>query len=362
MLWILAFRVPLLVAAATACRLYCRTRDGCSAPGRHCRKLAPGPAGPSGEGAAGMRVLIAGCAGFIGCHLAERLLREGREVIGVDNFCSGSRANAERLASHAGFRLIEQDIVAPLRVDGPVERVYDLACPASPVDFARQRLGILATCSRGLWNLLDLARDKSARLLHASTSEVYGDPLEHPQRETYWGRCNPIGPRSCYDEGKRFGEALLVAYQREHGTPVRIPRIFNTYGPHMRADDGRALPTFIMQALRGEPVTIHGDGSQTRSFCYVTDLVDGLIRLMESDVSEPVNLGNPVEITVRQAAEEVIRLIGSPSQIVSTPRPGDDPSVRRPDITRAQTRLGWQPRVERAEGFRRTIEFFRGGR
>ncbi len=306
-----------------------------------------------------MRVLVAGCAGFIGYHLCERLLGEGCEVVGVDNFCSGSRSNAERLARHARFRFVEHDIVQPLTLDGALDRIYDLACPASPVDFGRQRLGILAVCSRGLWNLLDLARDKGARILHASTSEVYGDPKEHPQREAYWGHVNPIGPRSCYDEGKRFGEALLVAHQREHGTPVRIPRIFNTYGPHMRADDGRALPTFIDQALRNAPVTIHGDGTQTRSFCYVTDLVDGLVRLIESDVSDPVNLGNPQEITVRQAAEEVIALIGSRSTIALVPRPGDDPSVRRPDITRARTLLGWEPKVPRDEGFRKTIEYFR---
>lgn len=306
-----------------------------------------------------MRVLVAGAAGFIGYHLVERLLADGHEVVGADNFISGSRANVEALLQRGRFSFREHDIVEPLAIDGAIDRIYDLACPASPVDFGPRRLEILSVCSRGVWNLLDLARAKAARLLHASTSEVYGDPKEHPQRETYWGHVNPIGARSCYDEGKRFAEALLVAYHRQHGVEVRIPRIFNTYGPRMRADDGRALPNFIMQALRHEPITLHGDGSQTRSFCYVTDLVDGLVRLMESDVREPVNLGNPQEITIRQAAEEVIRLTASKSKLIETPRPADDPNVRRPDITRAKTLLGWSPKVAREDGFRQTIEWFR---
>ncbi len=306
-----------------------------------------------------MRILVAGCAGFIGFHLTERLIADGHEVVGVDNFCSGSRANVEQLRRHPRFSFLEHDIANPLTVEGQCQRVYDLACPASPVDFGPRRLEILAVCSRGVWQLLDLALRHGARLLHASTSEVYGDPLEHPQRETYWGHVNPIGARSCYDEGKRFAEALLMAHHRQHGTEVRIPRIFNTYGPNMRRDDGRMLPTFIDQALLGKPLTVHGDGRQTRSFCYVSDLVEGLIRLMESDVTEPVNLGNPVEITILGAAQEVVRLIGSQSNIVFVPRPADDPAVRRPDITRAQTRLGWNPVVERADGFARTIEWFR---
>ena len=306
-----------------------------------------------------MRILVAGCAGFIGVHLADRLLTDGHEVVGVDNFSSGSGPNVERLERHARFQFHRHDITKPLPVEGPLQRIYDLACPASPIDFARLPLEILAVCSRGVENLLDLARPCGARLLHASTSEVYGDPKEHPQRETYWGHVNPIGARSCYDEGKRFAEALLMFHRRQYGVEVRVPRIFNTYGPHMRRDDGRALPAFITQALRGEPINVHGDGRQTRSFCYVDDLVEGLLRLMESDVEEPVNLGNPAEITILEAAQEVVRLTGSSSEIRHGPRPADDPAVRRPDISRARERLGWEPRVSREEGFARTIEWFR---
>ena len=306
-----------------------------------------------------MRILVAGCAGFIAFHLTKRLLQDGHVVVGVDDFSSGSRENAETLQADPHFRFVEHDIVNPLPVQGACARVYDLACPAAPVEFGPRRLDILATCSRGVWTLLDFARQHGARLLHASTSEVYGDPQEHPQRETYWGHVNPIGARACYDEGKRFAEALLTSYSAQHGTKVRIPRIFNTYGPNMRRDDGRMLPTFIDQALQNRPLTVHGDGSQTRSFCYVSDLVDGLVRLMESDVSEPVNLGNPTEITVLTAAQEVVRLTGSRSQIAHVERPADDPCLRRPDITRAQTLLGWNPVVERAEGFARTVEWFK---
>lgn len=306
-----------------------------------------------------MRVLVTGCAGFIGYHLAERLLSEGHAVVGLDSFWSGSRQNAADLRVHPRFHFHEHDITQPLPVEGPFDLICNLACPASPVDFARRRLGILAVCSEGVWRLAELARQCQAVLLHTSTSEVYGDPREHPQKETYWGNVNPIGARSCYDEGKRFAEALLVAYRDEFGVQTRIARVFNTYGPRMRGDDGRALPTFIRQALAGQPLTVHGDGSQTRSFCHVSDLVEGLLRLAASAVAEPVNLGNPVEITMRQAAEEVIRLTGSRSTITFVPRPPDDPCVRRPDITRAQTLLGWTPRVDREDGFRRTIEWFR---
>lgn len=305
-----------------------------------------------------MRILVAGCAGFIGYHLTERLLRDGHEVVGLDNLCTGSRENVAQLAAHARFQFCDHDITRPLGVEGPVERVYDLACPASPVDFGPRRLEIMAACSRGVWELAEFARRHGARLLHASTSEVYGDPQEHPQRETYWGHVNPIGPRACYDEGKRFAEALLTSYHACYGTEIRIPRIFNTYGPNMRWDDGRMLPTFIDQALRGAPLTVHGDGSQTRSFCFVSDLVEGLVRLMESDVREPVNLGNPAEITVLTAAQEVLRLTGSRSVIAHVPRPKDDPALRRPDISRAETLLGWRPVVERPDGFARTVEWF----
>lgn len=305
-----------------------------------------------------MRIVLTGCAGFIGYHLAERLLGDGHDIVGVDNFCSGSRANVESLAKAPGFRFIEHDITHPLGIEGPVDRVYNLACPASPTDFGPRPLDILAACSRGVWQLLDFAQRNNARLLHTSTSEVYGDPQEHPQRETYWGHVNPIGPRSCYDEGKRFAEALLVAHARQHGTAVRIARIFNTYGPNMRIDDGRALPTFIDQAMRGEPLTVHGDGGQTRSFCYVSDMVDGLIRLMESDVAEPINLGNPEEVSILEIAQEIVRITRSTSEVQLVPRPTDDPTLRQPDISRAETLLGWRPAVGRSEGFERMIAWF----
>ena len=304
-----------------------------------------------------MRVLVTGCAGFIGYHLTARLLADGHEVVGLDNFCSGSRRNIADLAGQQHFRFIEHDITNTLPVEGRFDLICDLACPASPLDFDRRRLEILAVCSEGVRKLADLARQCGAVLLHASTSEVYGDPKEHPQKESYWGHVNPIGPRSCYDEGKRFAEALLVAYRDCHDVKTRIVRIFNTYGPRMRDDDGRALPNFINQALAGEPLTVHGDGSQTRSFCYVTDLVEGLLRLAASDVTEPVNIGNPHEVTVLEAAQEVIELTGSKSTISFVPRPADDPCLRRPDITRAQTLLKWNPTVDRRTGFLSTIEW-----
>jgi nucleoside-diphosphate-sugar epimerase len=306
-----------------------------------------------------MRVLVAGCAGFIAFHLVERLLREGHEVVGLDNFASGSERNVADLEQNPRFTFRRHDVTEPIAVDGPFDLVCNLACPASPLDFDQLRLEILAVCSRGVWNLLDFAKACGARFLHTSTSEVYGDPREHPQKETYWGNVNPIGPRSCYDEGKRFAEALVTAYAARHGVVVRMARIFNTYGPRMRANDGRAMANFIMQALRGEPITLHGTGSQTRSFCYVTDQVDGLLRLAMSDVEGPVNIGNPAEITIRQLAEEIIELIGSRSPLIETPRPGDDPNVRRPDITRARTELGWAPVVDRRDGLGQTIEWYR---
>jgi dTDP-glucose 4,6-dehydratase len=306
-----------------------------------------------------MRVLVTGCAGFIGYHLTERLLVEGHSVVGLDNFCSGSRQNVKDLAVHKGFRFVEHDITSPLAVEGPFELICNLACPASPADFGPRALEILAVCSVGVRQMLELARVCDAPMLQASTSEVYGDPEQHPQRESYWGHVNPIGPRSCYDEGKRFAEALSVAYRDHRGVKTRIARIFNTYGPRMRGDDGRMLPTFINQALSGNPITVHGDGSQTRSFCYVADLVEGLLRLARSEVAEPVNLGSPHEITIREAAEEVLRLTGSSSRITFVARPPDDPCVRRPDISRARESLAWTAMVGREEGFSRTIEWFR---
>lgn len=306
-----------------------------------------------------MRLMVAGCAGFIGFNLTERLLKDGHEVVGVDDLSTGQRRNVDDLAPYPNFRFIEHDVVRPLKEDAACEIVYNLACPASPIDFGPRRLNILAVCSRGVWNLLDLCRRTGARLLHTSTSEVYGNPLEHPQKETYWGHVNPIGPRSCYDEGKRFAEALIVNYANYHKVEARVARIFNTYGPRMRADDGRVLPNFISQGFAGQSLTVHGDGRQTRSFCYVDDLADGLIRLANSDVTEPVNLGNPAEITILEFAEEIIRLTGNRSRIIHVERPKDDPDLRRPDITRARELLGWEPKIGRAEGLARTVEWFR---
>jgi nucleoside-diphosphate-sugar epimerase len=306
-----------------------------------------------------VRLLVTGCAGFIGYHLCERLLAEGHEVVGVDDLSTGQMANVNALEARPGFRFVEHNIVEPWPIADRVDIVYNLACPASPIDFGPRRLNILDACSRGVWNILDFCRQTGARLLHTSTSEVYGDPQQHPQRESYWGHVNPIGPRCCYDEGKRFAEALITNYVHHHGVAARVARIFNTYGPRMRADDGRVLPNFITQALANQPLTVHGDGSQTRSFCYVTDLVDGLVRLANSDVTGPVNLGNPVEIPIVEFAQEIIRLIGSRSRITHVARPTDDPSLRRPDITRAREQLGWEPQVERTEGLTRTVAWFR---
>lgn len=305
-----------------------------------------------------MRAAVAGCAGFIGFHLCEQLLAAGHEIVGIDDLSTGQEQNAVDLQKHPRFKLIEHDIVLPVKISGPIDTIFNLACPASPADFLPRRLKILDVCSRGVWNLLDLAREKNARLLHTSTSEVYGDPKEHPQRESYWGHVNPIGERACYDEGKRFAEALIVNYRRQHGVKTRMARIFNTYGPRMRSDDGRVLPNFITQAMAGRPLTVHGNGSQTRSFCYVADMADGLIRLAASDVDDPVNLGNPQEITIREFAEEIIRLCGSKSTLQDVARPKDDPNVRCPDITRARTLLGWEPKVDRKEGLARTVAWF----
>ncbi|MHC4250166.1 MAG: UDP-glucuronic acid decarboxylase family protein [Planctomycetota bacterium] len=309
-----------------------------------------------------MRLAVTGAAGFIGSHLVDRLLADGHEVVGVDNLVTGSRENLAHLDDDSRFELVEADVCAPLEhpsLEGDLGGVYHLASPASPVHYLRLPLETLRTGSEGTRSALELARAKGARFLLASTSEVYGDPDVHPQREDYHGNVNPVGPRSVYDEAKRYAEALASAYAREGLCEVRIARIFNTYGPRMALDDGRALPEFIGAALRGEDIPVFGDGSQTRSFCYVSDLVDGLVRLCGSDLDGPVNLGNPVEITILELAREIIDLAGSSSGIAFRPLPEDDPRRRRPDIARAREGLGWEPRVERRDGLGRTIEDFR---
>ena len=307
-----------------------------------------------------MRIVITGAAGFIGSHLSERLLGDGHQIIGVDNFITGQRGHAELLEEHEGFRFIEHNISEPLFVDEAVDAVMHFASPASPLDYAMYPIQTLKVGALGTWHTLGLAKAKGARFLLASTSEVYGDPQVNPQPETYWGHVNPIGPRGCYDEAKRYAEAMTMAYYRTHGVDTRIVRIFNTFGPRMRPRDGRAIPEFISQALKGEPITVHGDGSQTRSFCYVSDLVDGIVRLLLSDdIHEPVNIGNPNERTVLELAETIKALIGSASEITFTARPVDDPTQRRPDITRARELLGWKPQVELRDGLERTIGYFR---
>jgi dTDP-glucose 4,6-dehydratase len=286
--------------------------------------------------------------------MCDRLLAEGHTVVAVDNFLTGSERNVAHLGDHAQFRLIRHDITLPLAVEGPLDTVLNMASPASPKDYLQHAIATLDVGSAGTRNMLELALAKGARFLLTSTSECYGDPLEHPQSETYWGHVNPVGPRSCYDESKRFAEALTMAYHRTYGLRTNIARIFNTYGPRMKLDDGRVVPSFIGQALRGEALTIFGDGSQTRSFCYVSDLVDGIYRLMQSDERYPVNLGNPDEMTIREFAERICRITGSRSPIVNRPLPEDDPRQRRPDISKARRLLGWEPRVPLEEGLRLT--------
>ena len=305
------------------------------------------------------RVVITGAAGFIGSHLSETLLDRGYSVIGIDNLLTGSTRNIAHLANR-DFVFIKHDVTNYIYVEGPVDAVLHWASPASPIDYLELPIPTLKVGALGTHKALGLAKEKKARFVLASTSEVYGDPLQHPQKETYWGNVNPVGPRGVYDEAKRFAEAMTTAYHRYHKVDAKIVRIFNTYGPRMRLRDGRAVPAFMSQALRGEDVTIFGSGQQTRSFCYVSDLVDGIIRLMESDVNDPVNIGNPHEMTIEEIARAIIRLTGSSSKLVYKPLPEDDPKVRRPDITRARTLLNWEPKVGLEEGLTRTLDYFRG--
>ncbi|MGH9476197.1 MAG: UDP-glucuronic acid decarboxylase family protein [Terriglobales bacterium] len=306
-----------------------------------------------------MRILVAGGAGFLGSHFCERLLGEGHDVVCFDNLVTGSTANLESFRRHPRFQFEQHDVCEPIAFPSALDAVANFASPASPVDFARLRLEILRTGSLGTWNCLELARAHQAVFLITCTSEAYGDPLEHPQREEYWGNVNPVGPRSCYDESKRFAEALTMAYHRTHGLRTRIARIFNTYGPRMRLHDGRVVPALVGQALRGEPLTVFGDGSQTRSFCYVDDQIEGLRRLLDCPDPYPVNIGNPVETPILDFAREVARLVGAPENIEFRPLPADDPRRRCPDISRARRLLGWEPRVGLEEGLRRTVESFR---
>ena len=309
----------------------------------------------------GKRAAVLGGAGFLGSHLCERLLADGAAgVVSVDNLLTGSESNLREIRSEPRFRSLTQDICEPFDVDGPLDFVFNLASPASPIDYAQLPLETMRVGARGTENGLELARRKGAVFFQASTSEVYGDPLQHPQVESYWGNVNPVGPRSVYDEAKRYGEGLVAAYRRSRGLSVRIVRIFNTYGPRMRLEDGRVVPAFVAQALAGEDFTVFGDGSQTRSFCYVSDLVDGFVRLALSEVQDPVNLGNPEEMTILQFAEAVRAAAGGGGRIVHLPLPKDDPQRRRPDITRARELLGWEPRTSLTEGLRRTIAYFRG--
>ena len=307
-----------------------------------------------------MRLILAGVAGFIGSHLADCLLAEGHSVVGVDNFLTGSPANIEHLQGNPRFDFVQQDVCEPFDVPGSVDGVLNLASPASPKDYLEHPLETLAVGSSGTRNLLELARRHNARFLLCSTSECYGDPLEHPQSESYWGNVNPVGPRSCYDESKRFAEALTMAARRTYKVRSNIARIFNTYGPRMKLDDGRVVPAFLGQALRGQPITIFGDGSQTRSFCYVSDMVEGLCRLMLSDERYPVNLGNPAEMTILDFARRIQALTGSANPIAFEALPEDDPKRRQPDISKAKRLLGWEPRVALDDGLRETIAYFRG--
>ena len=306
-----------------------------------------------------MRSIVTGGAGFLGSHLCERLLDDGDEVIALDNFLTGTPANVEHLLERDGFRLVRADVTDYIHVAGPVDQVLHFASPASPIDYLKLPIETMKVGSIGTMHALGLAKEKGARFLLASTSETYGDPQVHPQPESYWGHVNPVGPRGVYDEAKRFAEALTMAYHRFHDVDTAILRIFNTYGPRMRPNDGRAIPTFIRQALRGEPITVAGDGSQTRSVCYVDDLVEGIMRLLRSDLPGPCNIGNPYELSMLDLAQRIAKLSGADVGIEFIPRPEDDPTVRQPDITLAQTKLGWEPHVDLDEGLSRTIAWFR---
>ena len=306
-----------------------------------------------------MRTLITGGAGFVGSHLCDRFIAEGHDVVCVDNFITGRPVNIGHLRDNPKFRIIVHDASEPLFVDGLVDNVLHFASPASPVDYVKSPIQTLKIGSLGTHVALGIAKAHGARFLLASTSEVYGDPVVHPQTEDYWGNVNPVGERSMYDEAKRFAEAMTMAYHREHGVRTHIVRIFNTYGPRMRLDDGRVLPNFVGQAMRGDPLTVYGEGQQTRSFCYVTDLVDGIFRLLFSDYHLPVNIGNPSEITIKQFADEILKLTGSKSEIVNRPLPPDDPKQRKPNIALAQKLLGWEPKIGREEGLRMTLDYFR---
>lgn len=307
-----------------------------------------------------MRILVTGGAGFLGSHLSDRLLSEGHEVIAVDNFFTGNKRNVWHLSDNKNFELIRHDVTFPLYLE--VDAIYNLASPASPIHYQRDPVQTTKTSVLGAINMLGLAKRLGVKIFQASTSEVYGDPEVHPQPESYWGRVNPIGPRACYDEGKRAAETLFFDYHRQHGMPIRVARIFNTYGPRMAPDDGRVVSNFVLQALRGEPLTIYGDGSQTRSFCYVSDLVDGFVRLMDNDkgLVGPVNLGNPGEFTMKELADAVIEVTGSKSTIEHKPLPQDDPKQRQPDISLAKKELGWEPTIQLREGLEKTVEYFRG--
>ena len=306
------------------------------------------------------KILVTGGSGFLGSHLCERLLNEGHDIVCLDNFFTGSKQNITHLMSNSRFEVMRHDVTLPLSID--VDEIYNLACPASPIHYQQDPVQTTKTCVHGAINMLDLAKRTGAKILQASTSEVYGDPEVHPQKESYWGRVNPIGIRSCYDEGKRCAETLFLDYYRQHKLKIKIARIFNTYGPHMHPQDGRVVSNFIMQALQGEPITIYGDGQQSRSFCYVDEMVDAFIRLMNSsdDFIGPVNLGNPGEFTIRELAEKTLAMTGSKSELRNLPLPEDDPRQRQPDITLAKENLGWEPKIQLEEGLTKTIEYFRG--